>query len=365
MKNITLLIGIILAFCYCTNSVKKQGANNQFVITANVTGPSDSTVMYIKDLEKDEILDTEYIIDGKFEFVGTVEHPTLFEIGNTFKLGARRYYEWIWIENADITLEGDFDSLIITGSETQAKREELNNLTGPYFYEYARLERKEQKTEEDLLEIQKLKGKRKEITINFIKENPNSYATARKIYTGSFFDEFSEKEIEELYDILSPELKQSTYGQGIKIFIDLPELPEIGDKYVDFALPNPDGDTVRLSDFEGKNILVVFWVSNVSCRKYNPSILQLYIKYHPLGLQTIAVSDDKNRNKWNEAIKEDSLIWTNVSNLRGPFNEASRIYRIKGSPTLILIDKNGMITFRDYSVEELEKALEKLFGKEE
>ena len=188
MKNITLLIGIILAFCYCTNSEKKQGVNNQFVITANVTGPSDSTVMYIKNLEKDEILDTTYIIDGKFEFVGTIERPTLFEIGNTFKLGARRYYEWIWIENTDITLEGDFDSLIITGSETQAKREELNNSIGPYFYKYAKLERKEQKTEEDLLEIQKLKGKRKEITINFIKENPISYVTARKIYTGGFFN---------------------------------------------------------------------------------------------------------------------------------------------------------------------------------
>lgn len=363
MKNITLLISIILVFCYCTNSEKEQGANNQFVITANVTGPSDSTLMYIKDLEKDETLDTTYIIDGKFEFVGTVERPTLFEIGNTFKLGTRRYYEWIWIENTDITLEGDFDSLVITGSETQTKREELNNLIGPYFYKYVSLETKEQKTEEDELEIRKLKDKEKETKFNFFKENPNSYVTAKQLRISSYFDIFSDKEIEKLYDILSPELKQSTYGQGIKIFIDFPELPEIGDKYVDFALPNSDGNSIRLSDFEGKNTLVIFWASTTYCRIHNSSILRLYMEYHPLGLEAIAISEDQNRSKWIEAIKEDSLIWTNVSNLRGPFNEASRIYRVKGVPTLILIDKNGIITFRDYRVEELEKTLEKLFGK--
>lgn len=365
MKNITLLIGIILAICCCTNSEIKQGVNNQFVITANVSGPSDSTIMYIKNLEVDEILDTTYIIDGKFKFVGTVEHPTLFEISNAFKLGARIYSEWIWIENTDITLEGDFDSLIISGSETQTKREELNNLIGPYFHKYMSLEAKEQKTEADKFEIQKLKDKEKEVKYNFFEENPNSYVTANRLRMNSYYDVFPDKEIEELYDILSPELKQSVYGQGIKIFIDLPELPEIGDKYVDFALPDLDGDSIRLSDFEGKHTLVVFWASNKYCRIHNPAILRLYKKYHSLGLETIAVSEDKNRSSWTEAIKEDSLIWTNVSNLRGPFNEASRIYRIKGTPTIILIDKNGIITFRDYRVEELEKALDKLFGNEE
>jgi peroxiredoxin len=364
MKNLNVFFLVIafLSISSCTDSSKNKDSNNQFVISANVAGPSDSTVMYLKDLEKDEIIDTTYIINSEFGFTGSVEHPKLFEIGNTFKLNARRYYEWIWVENSNITLEGDFGSLIVAGSRTHDKRAELLKLIDPVFWEMVSLEDKKDKTEEDKIELRELKEKRKQIRINFFKENPNSYVTAREMRHDCIFNYLTVTEIQELYNILSPELKQSTYGQGIKIFLDLPVLPEIGDKYVDFALPNPKGDTLRLSDYEGKYALIYFWSSytSPSCRPHS-ELLRLYKTYQPFGFEIIGVSEDKNRDKWISTIKRDSVIWANVSNLRGRFNEASRIYRINQYPTLILIDTDGTIIFRDWQIENLENKLKEIF----
>lgn len=178
------------------------------------------------------------------------------------------------------------------------------------------------------------------------------------------FDHLTVTEIEELYNILSPELKQSTYGQGIEIFLDLPALPEIGDKYVDFALPNPEGDTIKLSYYEGKYALIYFWSSytSPSCRPHS-ELLRLYKTYQPFGFEIIGVSEDKNRDEWISTIKMDSVIWANVSNLRGRFNDASRIYRINQYPTLILIDTEGTIIFRDWQIENLENKLIEIFNK--
>ncbi len=364
MKNVGIILCVLIFLCSCSESTKKKNSNNQFVISANVIGPSDSTVMYLKDLEKDEIIDTTYIINNEFRFTGSVEHPTLFEIGNTFKLNARRYYEWIWVENSNITLEGDFDSLIVAGSRTHDKLNELHGLSDSIFWKMVSLEDKKDKTERDKIELRELKEKRKQITINFFKQNPNSYVTAWFLRQDCVFDKLTVTEIQELYNILSPELKQSTYGQGIKIFLGLPALPEIGDKYVDFALPNPEGDTIKLSYYEDKYALIYFWSSytSPSCRPHS-ELLRLYKTYQPFGFEIIGVSEDKNRDKWISTIKRDSVIWANVSNLRGRFNEASRIYRINQYPTLILIDTDGTIIFRDWQIENLENKLIEIFNK--
>lgn len=122
MKNIILLFSMILGFCCCTNSEKKQGTNNQFIITANVTGPPDSMVIQLLDLEKREIIDSAYIINHKFKFTGSVEYPTPCEVRNKPILNTRRYGDLIWVENSNITLEGDINSPIITGSATNDKK---------------------------------------------------------------------------------------------------------------------------------------------------------------------------------------------------------------------------------------------------
>lgn len=40
-----------------------------------------------------------------------------------------------------------------------------------------------------------------------------------------------------------------------------PSPPAVGEPFPDFALPDLDGKTVRLSDFRGKRVALVAWAS--------------------------------------------------------------------------------------------------------
>lgn len=40
-----------------------------------------------------------------------------------------------------------------------------------------------------------------------------------------------------------------------------PSPPSVGEPFPDFALPDLDGKTVRLSDFRGKRVAIVAWAS--------------------------------------------------------------------------------------------------------
>src|SRR5260370_42506968 len=75
----------------------------------------------------------------------------------------------------------------------------------------------------------------------------------------------------------------------------------------DFALESLDGNTVRLSDFHGKAVLLNFWATWCGpCKIEMPWFEQLQRQYGPQGLQVIGIAMD-------DAAKDDiSAIANNL-----------------------------------------------------
>jgi peroxiredoxin len=130
----------------------------------------------------------------------------------------------------------------------------------------------------------------------------------------------------------------------------------------DIALNDPSGMERSLSDLRGKVVLVDFWASWCGpCRRENPNVVRAWQAYKDKGFEVFSVSLDKDVSKWQRAIDQDGLIWSNhISDLRGWNSVVTGLYGISSIPHAILIDKEGTVVATHLRGSQLEAELEQL-----
>lgn len=138
----------------------------------------------------------------------------------------------------------------------------------------------------------------------------------------------------------------------------------VGQKYTDLVMPDPQGKTMKLSDYVGKSkyVLVDFWASWCGpCCREMPNVVKAYNTYHAKGFDVIGVSFDNNKAAWTKAITRLQMPWHHMSDLKGWGCAASEAYNVKAIPANILLDKNGNIIGKNLRGEDLQKKLAELF----
>lgn len=134
-------------------------------------------------------------------------------------------------------------------------------------------------------------------------------------------------------------------------------------KAPDFALQNSKGETVRLSSFEDKVIILNFWATWCGpCRKEIPGFVELYKKYNKEGLEIIGVSVDQNG--WqavNPFVESYKINYPILMFNRQVIMDYGGIQAI---PTTFIINRKGEIVERivglrpdSYFVEKIEQLL--------
>ncbi len=128
--------------------------------------------------------------------------------------------------------------------------------------------------------------------------------------------------------------------------------------------PGLDGEVITLESLRGKYVLIDFWASWCRpCRMENPNVVQAYNKYKEAGFTVFSVSLDRDKNRWEQAIIKDGLVWPNhVSDLKQWQSAAVSKYGFRGIPHTVLIDKEGRILEKNLRGQALENKLEEIFG---
>lgn len=113
-------------------------------------------------------------------------------------------------------------------------------------------------------------------------------------------------------------------------------------KAPDFALKNSKGETVRLSSFENKVIILNFWATWCGpCRREIPGFVDLYNNYNEKGLEIIGVSVDQNGWDAVKPFVENYKI--NYPILIFNHKVIMDYGGIRGIPTTFIINREGQI----------------------
>ena len=210
--------------------------------------------------------------------------------------------------------------------------------------------------EEQAMMINEIEGEK----VAFLKQHGNTFFALQNLARRALG--MNATDVKTAFDLCDDELKSTALGKYIEAI--LPKLAKIavGATVPDFTSTTPEGESVSLYSVKSKIKLIDFWSSGCGqCRRENRLILPLYNQYHVQGFDVISYSLDTKHDLWVNAIAQDQLPWTQVSDLGGTKTKSvNQNYGIWSLPANLLVDENNKVIARNISSKELEVLLPKL-----
>ena len=355
-----------LSFLFFLNSC--GSSDNQFELIGNAD-VSDGTMIYVLQADQNNqpyIKDSTSVQSNSFKFKGVSSTPQISYI----QVEGVNGYVLAILENGDIKADIDKDDIsnsrvygtksnddfIKYKSETKSLVDVMNNISS---------EAQNAIMSGDVVTAMELEkeynSKEREVMLyewDFIVDNLDSYMSALLLEVFMIENKVNKDSIIDVYESFSNRIKVSDVGKNIADLLSQFDDPiEVGEIAPDFTAPSIDGPDVTLSNelVNNKITLLDFWAAWCRpCRIENPNLVRLHKKYKDAGFDIIGVSLDRTREQWEQAVIDDNLPWTQVSNLNFWNDPVARRYSIRAIPQSYLLNKEGLVMGKNLRGQELE-----------
>lgn len=366
MKNAFVIL-LALGIFSCTPP--KEGAH----ITGTYDSPVDGELVKIELIKNNElsVIDSFYLDQsGSFDRIVSVDEPSFLRL-NFYN---KHIVNMVLTNEDEVTLAKTEDNLsqpyIINGSAHTDYIYSVSDLKKDFESSLQDLNARflEARNSGNMEEMENIKAEfmaKQKINNDAIKKQiwsmDNSIAGVLAIQFLNQEEEYAF--LDSLAQKYGEEIPNSSYVIDLQNQVNSLRKLAIGSLAPEISLPNPEGEIVKLSSFRGSYVLVDFWAGWCGpCRRENPNVVKMYEKYHEKGFDILSVSLDRDKQSWLQAIQQDGLNWTHVSDLKYFNSEAAQLYQINSIPATYLIGPDGKIIAKNLRGSALEAKLEEIFG---
>lgn len=347
------------------------GSDNSYTLNGNID-IEDGTNVYILQADQNNqpfIKDSTTVKSGQFNFKGMSATP---QISYMQVEGVNGYVLTI-LENGTISADLFKDSITkskVFGSksnddfikykiETKSLVDNMNSIS------FAAQDAIMNGDVETASELEKDYNRiQQEVVLyewGFITDNLDSYMSGLLLEVFMVENKVNKDSIIDVYESLSNRIKVSDVGKNIAdLLVQYSDPIEVGELAPDFTGPSLTGSNVTLSDEVSKHsvTLLDFWAAWCRpCRVENPNLVRLYKSYKDTGFNIIGVSLDRTQEQWEQAVEDDNLPWTQISNLNFWNDPIARRYSIRAIPQSYLLNNEGIVIGKNLKGNDLEEKI--------
>ena len=307
----------------------------QFKIEGKFKDIQPGEVYIYNQADANACFDTLKVKDGTFVYSGEATEPT------PYILVFQNALEHVIFVDAGKTLDysvsaSDMKNYVVNGSDENKLlnefREETKKMTAV---------------------------KTKAVARKFIENHPSSYVSLYMLDRYFVQDEtISKDELAQLVKLLRKNFPNNIFLINLETNLKAFGRNEIGQTLPSLSMKTTRGNTFSTATLSKPFVLVGFWATWIDEQWDFLSAYRSFSKDYNSQLELVAVSLDNEMYRWEEAVRNDSLIIEHVCDGNAWNTDAVKKLGVSDLPFYVLADKKGKIVARGNTVDDMKKDVE-------